>query len=335
MGPDRPEDYARVDREKSALASGSSFTSAPHPRTVGAVDVGSNTVKLTVAAMTADGVLHDLHHDAETVRLGAGLEDGRPLDPVRAERAIQTLTRFRDAARAHGAERLVGVATEAIRRALDGRAFLERVERETGWVITTISGQEEARLNFEGLRDLISADHEAVIADIGGGSTELIHCRQGSLVAARSLPVGSGRLSDRLVPTDPPTAESLAACKAEARHTFHNDSGLGALRDSGDGHLLVSGGTGVYLGALVGKVDSIPPNLVLHAMTLMTTLSSAEIAIRLRVSAERARVLPAGVAIVAALHELAGGPEVMVTESGLRRGLLLQEFQRLGNIASW
>ena len=79
MGPNRSADPARSNQENSALANGSSFAATAHPRTIGAVDVGSNTVKLTVAAMTADGLLYDLHHDAESFRLGAGVEDRRRL----------------------------------------------------------------------------------------------------------------------------------------------------------------------------------------------------------------------------------------------------------------
>ncbi len=319
---------AGSDGEKSTPANGSSHAADLDSRTFAAVDVGSNTIKLTVAAFSADGVLHELHHDAETVRLGAGLEDRRPLDPMRANLALQALVRFRDAARSHGAKRLIGVATEAIRRARDGQAFLDRVRRETGWEITVISGEEEARLSFEGLRNLVSTDLEAVIADIGGGSTELIHCRMGRLIEARSLPVGSGRLTDHLVPMDPPTQEALSECKAEAVRNFRDDPGLKALRTHGEGRLLISGGTGVYLGTLVGKVDRVPVDLVLEAIGLLTTIPAAEVARRLRIPAERARVLPAGIAVVAGLQELAGGLEVTVTESGLRRGLLLQEFQR-------
>jgi exopolyphosphatase / guanosine-5'-triphosphate,3'-diphosphate pyrophosphatase len=297
--------------------------------TLAAVDIGSNTIKLTVATQAADGTLVELHHDAETVRLGAGIAERGALDPTRIERALECLTRFSDAARQLGALHLCGVATEAIRRASDGAAFVERVEQETGWSIAIISGDEEARLAFAGLQDLVRDDARSLIADIGGGSTELIWTCLSVLHLARSVPIGSGRLSDQWMKHDPPTVTEVQSCRSFVLDQLLTDPHVLRSGRTDATRLLISGGTGVYLGLLVGERESVEESQVHEALSMLTTYPAEELAIRLHIPLERAKVLPAGVAIVSALCEAIGSPRVFVTESGIRRGLLLEEFARL------
>jgi exopolyphosphatase/guanosine-5'-triphosphate,3'-diphosphate pyrophosphatase len=120
------------------------------PQTLAAIDIGSNSIKLTVARRQGDGI-EELYRDSETVRLGEGIEATGRLDDSRMDAARATLARFAGKANELGAERTMAVATEALRVAANGREFLERVVRETGIEAAVIDGDREAALTFAGL----------------------------------------------------------------------------------------------------------------------------------------------------------------------------------------
>src|SRR5262249_4269834 len=116
-----------------------------------AFDLGSNSIKMTVARRGPDNQVDDFIWRSETVRLGQGIEASGALAADRIAAAMDTLTRFAAEARTAGAARLIGVATEATRVASNGPAFVQRVVDELGIEIQTISGDQEARLTFLGL----------------------------------------------------------------------------------------------------------------------------------------------------------------------------------------
>jgi len=301
-----------------------SETKAP---VVAAVDIGSNSVKMTVARRGPGGKLVELGGGSEPVRLGAGVEATGRLDDQRVERAIETLLRFAREARDLGATRLVGVATEATRVAANGPAFLARVTAETGWTIRAISGDAEAALSFRGMAVETDLRGQVVAADIGGGSTEATVARDGVIASAISIPLGSGRLTDRLVPDDPPTAAAVAACRAEAAERI---AGL-ALPDPSLARLIVVGGTGEYLVRLVGEElpAVVTVTAVDAALERLAVLSSEALARLIEIPAARARVLPAGVAIVRAFADRVQPARIEIARSGIRTGLLLDALDEL------
>lgn len=291
---------------------------------VAAVDVGSNSIKMTVGRPTNDGAIDEVAIASDTVRLGAGLDQTGRLADDRIEAALTTLTRFAADARALGAVRLIGVATEATRIATNGATFLDRVRRETGWELHSISGDEEARLTFRGLATTTDLAGPLVVADIGGGSTELIAASDGEIRFSQSLPLGSGRLTDRLIVADPPTSAELAACRSAAAERLPKVIDLGGDKGS-PVRLIAVGGTGEYLGRLLGAT-AFQVEAVDRALAEVMEIRSTELAVRLAIQPARARVLPAGIAIVRAVAELVGASKIEVARSGIRTGLLLAAF---------
>jgi exopolyphosphatase / guanosine-5'-triphosphate,3'-diphosphate pyrophosphatase len=300
---------------------------------VAALDLGSNTIKMTLGRRGPDGDLVEFGWASETVRLGAGVGATGRLADDRVAAALATLGRFAASARAQGAGRLVGVATAATRTAANGADFLAEV-RALGWEIRAISGDEEAALTFRGLTRTVDPAGAVVVADIGGGSTEVIVATDGVVGFAASYPVGSGALTDRLVRADPPTADELAACRGAAADALAGaelPAGADAGADAGGRagspaartpRLVVVGGTGQYLVRLLGGQ---PPTAerVDRTLTDLTTVPSAELAVRLGIPELRARVLPAGIAVVASLADRLPGATITVAPSGIRTGLLL------------
>lgn len=147
---------------------------ASQARIVAAADLGSNSFHLVIARETGAGI-QVIDRLRERVRLAAGLDDDKRLDPAYAERALQTLARFGDRLRDLPADRKRVVATDTFRRIRDGRAFFEACEAAIGAPIEIVSGAEEARLVYLGVAHAVPAEPvRRLVVDIGGGSTELI-----------------------------------------------------------------------------------------------------------------------------------------------------------------
>jgi exopolyphosphatase / guanosine-5'-triphosphate,3'-diphosphate pyrophosphatase len=160
-----------------------------------AVDIGTNSVHLVVARVSENRI-EVVEREREMVRLGSSATDMKHLTPAAMKRGIDTLARFRQVAAIHGAS-MRAVATSAVREAENRATFIGRA-REVGVDIEVISGFEEARLIFLGVLQAVPVyDRQVVVCDIGGGSTELVVGTRGDILTARSLKLGSIRLSRR------------------------------------------------------------------------------------------------------------------------------------------
>ena len=288
-----------------------------------AIDIGSNSIKMTLGRANTEGGVDQLDWASEVVRLGQGLDLTGNLDEERIETAIATLGRFAEQARQRGATRIVAVATEATRAAANGAMFLNRVRDETGIDVRVVDGHAEAVLTFRGLAADTDLTGPVVVADIGGGSTELISARDGEMQAVRSLPLGSGRLTDRFIVSDPPRPDELVACETEASAVIDAAKPL-ALPASMANRLIVVGGTGEFMARLIADDEHIELQAVRLVLAKLATLSAAELADEIDIPEARARVLPAGVAIVAAIASRVHPGRIEISRSGIRTGLLLE-----------
>lgn len=297
---------------------------------VAAVDIGTNTIKLTVARCFADGRIDTLAEENDTVRIGVGIERTGQIDPNRLDRAVTTLATFEQVGRSLGAETFIGVATEALRIAANGRDLLDRIARETAWQIRIISGDEEARLTFLGLRAWLPAFGNATIVDIGGGSTEIIAAADRVRESGVSLPIGSGRLADRWLRSDPPGDVAIRSLVTDAE-TFLGEHA--AVLDGRGGALLLSGGNGQFIEALRRHLefpDALGIGTIESILTWLASEPVSSVAEILSIQPERAAVLPAGVAIALAVARLITPAAVEAVPSGIRLGLLQEHIERAG-----
>jgi exopolyphosphatase/guanosine-5'-triphosphate,3'-diphosphate pyrophosphatase len=173
---------------------------------VAAVDLGTNTVRLLVADVE-NGQLEALHREARIVRLGEGVDRGRRLFPAPIARTRGVLDDFKRRAEELGAERVLLVATSAVRDATNGEAFLAELASSYGFATRLLSGEDEAGLAYRGV-----GRPGALVVDVGGGSTELI----GPGIQI-SLDVGAVRLTERYLNSDPPSREELEAAVGAIR----------------------------------------------------------------------------------------------------------------------
>ncbi|HET8522099.1 MAG TPA: hypothetical protein VFL82_02635 [Thermomicrobiales bacterium] len=296
-----------------------SFSSRDPLPIIAAFDIGSNTIKMTVGECSGNGTIRELASASETVRLSTGFERTGILRPDRIDAALTAIARFASDARALGATQLIGVGTEAIRVAENGSAFLERVRRDIGVDCRVISGAEEAALTFHGLAAELDMSGSMVIADIGGGSTELITASDGDLIESTSVSLGSGRLTDRLVKHDPPDVTEIQACRTAARQVLRNDW-RGSIQPD---RLIAVGGTGEFLMRLVPHEPPASAADIDQVLQRLSGLPAAELAELIAIPEARAHVLPAGVAIVAAIADEVMPPTIDAARSGIRTGLLL------------
>jgi exopolyphosphatase / guanosine-5'-triphosphate,3'-diphosphate pyrophosphatase len=175
---------------------------------LGALDVGSNTVLMLVVETLADGSVRKLADLARITRLGRGVDATGKLHPDASAQTLAAIVEFVEQARALGAEKILSVATAALRDAQDGADFIARVKARAGIELEIISGASEAELSWLAASRGLSLDpaDKVLIVDIGGGSTELIRSEPGRKLDPVSLQIGSVRLTERLVRHDPPNA---------------------------------------------------------------------------------------------------------------------------------
>jgi exopolyphosphatase/guanosine-5'-triphosphate,3'-diphosphate pyrophosphatase len=181
---------------------------------VAAVDCGTNSVRLLVTDLDGD-TQTDVHREMRIVRLGEGVDRTGALAPQAIERTRVALVDYAATCRELQVERMRMVATSASRDADNREVFRAMVLDVLGVEPEVISGDEEALLSFTGAtRALDPSDGPFLVIDIGGGSTELV-LGTDSVTAALSVDVGSVRLTERHLHSDPPTAVQIAAAETD------------------------------------------------------------------------------------------------------------------------
>jgi exopolyphosphatase/guanosine-5'-triphosphate,3'-diphosphate pyrophosphatase len=184
---------------------------------VAAVDQGTNTTRLLVADVE-DGEIEEVSKRVEITRLGEGVDARRRLLPLPIARVRNVLSDYRREAEQLGAERVLLIATSAVRDAENGEAFLGEIEWSYGFVTRLLSGDEEAELTFRGAAD--GRLGPTLVVDPGGGSTEFVVGDGGRVLSQWSVDVGSVRLTERFLRSDPPPLAEQQACAEYARSSL-------------------------------------------------------------------------------------------------------------------
>ena len=191
---------------------------------VGAIDCGTNSIRLLVAETSGSG-LRDLHREMRIVRLGQGVDATGRFAPDALERTRVALADYADVLRAHSVETVRMVATSATRDAANRDEFFAMTARELGTVVPgavaeVITGIEEAALSFRGaVGELSGTAAPFVVVDLGGGSTELV-LGEVEVAASYSADIGCVRLTERCLHSDPPTAAEVEAARAVVREAL-------------------------------------------------------------------------------------------------------------------
>jgi exopolyphosphatase/guanosine-5'-triphosphate,3'-diphosphate pyrophosphatase len=295
---------------------------------IGAIDVGSNSVKLLIASAKGR-VVRPLAQESAITRLGGGVDRTGSIARGAQDRTIALLRKFRRACDKAGADRVAAVGTEALRLARNGRTFAQRCCKETGISLRILSGREEARLAFQGAT---TGRHESRLAaiDIGGGSTEIMFGKPGELQGAMSLALGAVRLTELHMKSDPPALVERLALMQRVHEELSRLPGK--FRHATDHHatFLGIGGTCINVARMV-KPKGSPEGRVVRLEALeeiLDRLALLPLARRKKVPGidpDRADIILAGARVMAETLKALQVDSFTATVHGLRRGLVLHE----------
>ena len=200
---------------------------------VAVIDIGTNTTRLLVAEREAAEVV-ELERRTIITRLGQGVDATGRLADEAMDRVAEAIAGYREVIDRLRAERVVAVATSAMRDAANGPAFRDYLKEKYGVDARTISGDEEARLTFLGATAGRNDDRDTVVIDIGGGSTEYVVGRAGEDPSFHtSTQMGSVRHTERFLPSDPPKQDELQALAEDVRRTVPDVSAGHAIAVAG------------------------------------------------------------------------------------------------------
>jgi exopolyphosphatase/guanosine-5'-triphosphate,3'-diphosphate pyrophosphatase len=315
-------------------------------RTYGAIDLGTNNCRLLIARPGEAGFTV-IDAFSRIVRLGEGLSQSGELSPEAMDRAVGALAICADKLRRRNVSLSRSVATEACRRARNGREFARRVREETGVVLDIIEPQEEARLAVLGCHKLLEpGDGPALIFDIGGGSTELVLVEQSEvgpkIRAWWSAPWGVVSLTEsegREMLEGPDRVAAYKRMRERARHAFARFATM--LPEKKEGiRLLGTSGTVTTLASVHLALPSYDRRAVdgLHVpIEAMQNISGmiAEMNYKERsglpcIGTERADLVVAGCAILEAIMEIWPAKNLGVADRGIREGILRSLMARDG-----
>jgi exopolyphosphatase / guanosine-5'-triphosphate,3'-diphosphate pyrophosphatase len=296
-------------------------------RRVGAVDIGTNSTRLLVADVSSEGGIAEVERLLQITRLGDRVDTDHRLGEPAMARVHAALDRYAARAAQVEASPVLAVATSAVRDAENGADFLKQVGERHGFVTRLLAGTEEAELTYRGVCSRTQVADGTLICDIGGGSTELILGGPEGVRDRESLDIGCVRLSERHLHTDPPTADELAALRAEAASALPE-------RLTGAAAALVGvAGTVTTLATIdMGLEAELPEVIDGHelaaetASRLLSDLAALPLERRRLVRGlmpERAPTIVAGAAILATILAATGLDTVTVSERDILHGAAL------------
>ena len=319
-----------------------SISRGHHGATYAALDLGTNNCRLLIAEPVGAADFRVVDSFSRIVRLGEGIETNGTLSEAACGRALAALKICAGKIRARGSRRLRSVATEACRRAGNGREFLNRVAAETGLALETISAEEEARLTLLGCAPLLDPAHPfALVFDIGGGSTELMWVALSAtaapqMVGFESLPIGVVTLAE----TEgggaraPAEYETLVERIGRRLDSFDAAHGVADRAKRGEVFVLGTSGTMTTLGGIYldlprydrSRVDGLTMEAA-RASAIGRRLAGMTPAERARhpcIGPERADLVGLGCAVLEAIFRRWPVKRLRAADRGIREGLLIE-----------
>ena len=305
-------------------ARGAAAAPQPIPDILAAVDLGSNSFHMVVARYS-HGQLVIIDRLREMVRLAAGVEENGRIDKDVAARALACLERFGQRLRDMHADSVRVVGTNALRLAHRKQVFLERAREALGHPIEIISGMEEARLIYSGVaHTLPSEPGRRLVADIGGGSTELIIGESLTPLELESLQMGCVSLSERFFRDGKISSKRLAHARVAAR--LELEPVQAAFRRRGWERAAGSSGTVRAIGEAIRELDPHATTITAAGLErVLNYLTDAGHVRELKLAAitdDRRPVFPGGTAILAEVFDVLGIQEMRIAEGAMREGLL-------------
>jgi exopolyphosphatase/guanosine-5'-triphosphate,3'-diphosphate pyrophosphatase len=300
------------------------------------IDIGSNTVRLLVLESAGDGDFREIDSVLKITRLGQGMDTNKRLAPGPMEATLDVLEEFKKTCLNHGDIPIRAVATSAVREAENKEEFTLRARERTGIEIEVIPWDEEARLTLRGVFWKIPHQNRTILTfDIGGGSTEFILSRGDQVIGTTGTSLGTVRLTEKYISRHPvPSADyKNLTSHIQSELTLVKDR-LPALRPE---IAIGTAGTVTTLAALDQNIYPYDP-LKVHAVSLpIDSIQKIQNDLKAKSLPQRLLLKPlepgredliiAGIAIVLETLSTFACPSLLVSEYGLREGIILQALQ--------
>jgi exopolyphosphatase/guanosine-5'-triphosphate,3'-diphosphate pyrophosphatase len=294
---------------------------------VAAIDCGTNSIRLLVADVEA-GNLTAVVKRMEIVRLGQGVDRTGRLAPDALERTRAALAEYAAQIKQLGAEAVRMVATSATRDAANADEFRDMAVRTLGAAPEVVSGDEEARLSFDGAVRGMDAPSPYLVTDIGGGSTELV-LGSATVEKAVSVNIGCVRMTERHLHGDPPTEAEVAAASHDIGMAL--DAGLAVVPGALARTLIGVAGSVTTVAALALDLPAYDPDRIHRARIgysdvarVTADLLASTVAQRLELPVMhpgRADVIGAGALVLRILMERVGAEAVVASEHDILEGI--------------
>ncbi|MCL2183320.1 MAG: phosphatase [Chitinispirillia bacterium] len=296
---------------------------------VAIIDIGSNTIRLCVYEISADGDIRQMFKMKDVVGLAGHIDKKNLLTQDGIKETCASLTKFREALAGMDISETHTFATASLRNILNTAQVVEAVKRATGYDVTVISGEEEAICDFMGATNRTPIT-DGLLVDIGGGSTELVLCKNGKLEQAASVAIGSLNMFSRHVSRVLPSRAQTERIRADAA-----DKLTAAFKSKPISAICGVGGSMRALYKLNNSVFNEPPeNRIVSAknakklLGLIETDTHMMVGKILNICPERIHTITPGFIILGAIIRKYGCKTIIVSESGVREGYLIRNVLR-------
>ncbi|HVN95926.1 MAG TPA: hypothetical protein VMT62_05820 [Syntrophorhabdaceae bacterium] len=295
--------------------------------TYAAIDIGTNTILMLIARAT--DTIEEIEDVSSITRLGEGLKRNGYLLDAAINRSVEVVMRYAGIAKSYDVDKVFCVGTSALREAANSGRFLKRVQDACGISVQIISGDEEAYYTYLAvMTDGLIGGHDLFVVDIGGGSTEMIAGDREHLADLLSLPIGTVKLTEMFVKTDPPEEREIESTRTHIRTLL--------TKPLAKGNELVcvgTGGTITTLGAVMLGLGSFDKERI-HGLALSLN-DVRDIILRLKAMDRQERVKVPGIETgredvitqgailleeIMAYHSFAG---CVISTKGVRHGVML------------
>jgi exopolyphosphatase/guanosine-5'-triphosphate,3'-diphosphate pyrophosphatase len=299
---------------------------------IGIIDLGSNSARLVIVNLFTEGYFMVVDELKESVRLGQDMERDGFLKPARVAETIKTLKMFRKLCDASGVTRIIAVATEAVRRAKNQRSFLDEIQATCGIKIRVLSPEEEAVLVYRGVINTMDVP-KGIVLEIGGGSTKIVYYNRRNMLNYVTLPFGAVTLTG-LFSGEGLKPEEQAA-KIEEFFTEQLKQVEWLREVDPDVQMIGVGGSFRNLFKIAKMVHKYPLDNVHNYkmqvedfMPLYDMIKVLDLDKKKKIkglSAERADILPAALAVIKAFVSYMNAEQFTFSGAGLREGLMFNQ----------
>ena len=305
---------------------------------IAVIDIGTNSIHMVLAEAEPDGSYKILDRFKDMTRLGDGTFRQRRLSAESRARGVEVLKNLTMLARNKGFDRILMAATSAVREARNSGQFVEEVSENTGVRVKVITGQEEARLIYLGVRQSMDlTDRPTLLVDVGGGSVEIIAGNRKRLLHAESLKLGAIRLKDLFLTKAPPPKAKLRAMYDMIGKELH--AALERFRQPEFDRIVISSGMASNLAEIIylERTGYPIPQINLSTITLKEIrgveqrLATSDVDTRLGIPGldpRRVDTLLAATAVVRRCLEITGHKEATISDKAMREGLVYDFIQK-------